>query len=64
MGPMVRESDARRVEQWVNEAVADGARVVTGGGRDGAIYQPTLLADVDPRMRVSRQELFGPAVVM
>jgi glyceraldehyde-3-phosphate dehydrogenase (NADP+) len=62
MGPMIRESDAKRVEAWVNEAVAGGARIVTGGRRRGSIYEPTLLADVDPRMRVSREELFGPAV--
>ena len=61
---MVRESDAQRVESWVNEAVAGGARLVTGGQRHGTLYQPTLVADVDPRMRISCQELFGPAVAM
>ncbi len=64
MGPMVREADAQRVESWVNEAVAGGARLVTGGQRHGTLYQPTLVADVDPRMRISCQELFGPAVAM
>ncbi len=49
MGPMIREADAQRVESWINEAVAGGARVVTGGGRRGAIFEPTLLADVDPQ---------------
>jgi glyceraldehyde-3-phosphate dehydrogenase (NADP+) len=62
MGPMIREADAKRVEAWVNEAASAGAKVVTGGRRRGAIYEPTLLADVDPGMRVSCQELFGPAV--
>ena len=64
MGPMIRESDAHRVEEWVNEAVAGGAKLVTGGKRRGALYAPTLLADVDPSMRVSRDELFGPAVAI
>src|SRR5690606_29817042 len=64
MGPMVRERDAERVEQWVNEAVQQGARLVTGGQRTGAIYQPTILADVDPRQRISCEELFGPAVAV
>jgi hypothetical protein len=49
MGPMVRQADAERVESWVNEAVAQGAKLVTGGHRHGAIYEPTLVADVDPR---------------
>ncbi len=62
VGPMIREGDAVRVEQWVQEAVQEGARVVTGGGRQGAIYAPTVVADVKPQMRISRDELFGPAV--
>ncbi|QDU30983.1 Succinate-semialdehyde dehydrogenase [NADP(+)] GabD [Anatilimnocola aggregata] len=62
MGPMIRESDAVRVEQWVHEAVAQGARLLTGGSRRGTLHEPTLLADVQPNMRISRDELFGPAV--
>jgi len=64
MGPMVRRADAERVESWVNEAVAGGAKLVAGGRRQGAFYEATLLGDVDPGMRVSRQELFGPAVAV
>jgi glyceraldehyde-3-phosphate dehydrogenase (NADP+) len=61
---MVKESEAQRVESWVKEALSAGARLVTGGERRGAIYTPTVLADVDPAMRVSRDELFGPAVTV
>jgi acyl-CoA reductase-like NAD-dependent aldehyde dehydrogenase len=64
MGPMIREEDARRVESWIHEAVAGGARLVAGGGRSGTLVEPTLVADVDPRMRISCQELFGPAVAV
>jgi acyl-CoA reductase-like NAD-dependent aldehyde dehydrogenase len=64
MGPMVREADAKRVGEWIDEAVAGGARLVTGGKRNGTMYQPTLLAEVKPGMRISREELFGPAVVV
>ncbi len=64
VGPMVRERDAERVDEWVKEAVRAGARLVTGGERRGAIYTPTVLADVKPDMRVSRSELFGPAVAV
>ena len=60
--PMVRESDAERVESWIQEAVGAGARLIAGGGRDGAVVQPAILADVDRNMRFSRDELFGPAV--
>jgi acyl-CoA reductase-like NAD-dependent aldehyde dehydrogenase len=64
IGPMIREKEAVRVEEWVQEAVTGGARVVTGGRRQGALYAPTILADVKPEMRVSRDELFGPAVAV
>jgi glyceraldehyde-3-phosphate dehydrogenase (NADP+) len=64
VGPMVRERDAERVEEWVKEAVKGGARLVTGGERHGAIYAPTVLADVKPDMRVSKSELFGPAIAV
>ncbi len=62
MGPMIRESDAARVHEWIHEAVDGGARLVTGGDRVGTMHEPTIVADVDPDMRLSRQEVFGPAV--
>lgn len=64
MGPMVRERDAVRVDEWVQQAVKDGARLVTGGHRQGALYAPTVVADVKPTMRISCDELFGPAVAV
>ncbi len=64
MGPMVRADDAVRVNEWINEAVAQGATTLTGGDYSGAIHQATVLADVKPDMRVSRDELFGPAVAV
>jgi acyl-CoA reductase-like NAD-dependent aldehyde dehydrogenase len=62
VGPMVRESDAARVESWLKEATSAGARMLAGGGRSGAVMQPSLLDGVTSDMRISRQELFGPAV--
>ena len=64
VGPMVKEKEAARVEEWVKEAVASGARLVTGGRRQGAIYEPAIVADVKPEMRISSEELFGPAVAV
>ncbi|MBX3438383.1 MAG: aldehyde dehydrogenase family protein [Planctomycetaceae bacterium] len=64
IGPMVRESDAVRVAEWIDEAVHAGAQLVTGGRRDGSRYQPTILDQVDPELRVSKDELFGPAVAV
>ncbi len=64
VGPMVKESEAVRVDAWINEAVSGGAKLVAGGGRRGAIYLPALVADVHPDMRISRDELFGPALAL
>jgi acyl-CoA reductase-like NAD-dependent aldehyde dehydrogenase len=63
VGPMVREKDAIRVEDWVRQAAEGGARVY-GGGRQGAIYAPAIIADAKPEMRISCDELFGPAVAL
>ncbi|MBH0163941.1 aldehyde dehydrogenase family protein [Fictibacillus sp. 7GRE50] len=62
IGPMIRQAEAERVEEWVNEAVADGATIVTGGRRNGAFYEPTILSDVKRDMKVCKQEVFGPVV--
>ena len=62
MGPMIRVQDAERVEAWVQEAVSTGASIVTGGTREGTMHAPTILADVAPEMKVSCDEIFGPAL--
>jgi acyl-CoA reductase-like NAD-dependent aldehyde dehydrogenase len=64
LSAMISEREAERVETWIREAVAGGARIVTGGGRNGAVVEPTVVADVRPEMRISRAELFGPAVAV
>jgi aldehyde dehydrogenase family protein/GFO/IDH/MocA oxidoreductase family protein len=64
LSAMVSEKEAQRVEAWVSEAVSSGARIVTGGQRQGAMYAPTIVADVQPQMRISCEELFGPAVAV
>jgi acyl-CoA reductase-like NAD-dependent aldehyde dehydrogenase len=65
-GPMIDEGNARRVEQWVNEAVAAGARVLCGGRRDGNRYWPTILEiDGDGRgLKVVDEEVFGPVLTV
>lgn len=61
-GPLISEQDARRVEAWTAEAVAQGATRVVGGERRGSVVPPTLLAGVTPGMRVASCEIFGPVV--
>ncbi len=64
VGPLIDEQAARRVESWVDEAVAAGARLLTGGTREGAAYAPTVLTDVPATAKVSCEEVFGPVVVV
>ena len=64
MGPMVRAQDAVRVNEWIREAVGAGARTTVGGDYSGAVHQATVVADVSPEMRISCDELFGPAVAV
>jgi acyl-CoA reductase-like NAD-dependent aldehyde dehydrogenase len=64
VGPLIDEPAARRVESWVEEAVAAGGTVLTGGTRDGAAYAPTVLTDVPATAKVACEEVFGPVVVL
>jgi glyceraldehyde-3-phosphate dehydrogenase (NADP+) len=63
-GPLIRESDAIRVEAWINEAVARGARLLTGGKRNGWFVEPTVLTGTKPGDKVNAEEVFGPVVVV
>ncbi len=64
VGPMIDEDAARRVEEWVDEAVHAGATVEVGGEREGATYPPTVLTGVPADARVCREEVFGPVLVV
>ena len=64
LSAMISEKEAKRVGDWVEEATQGGARLVTGGQRDGSIFAPTIIADVKPDMRISCDELFGPVVAV
>lgn len=64
VGTLIDEPSAQRVEAWVNEALQRGARATTGGKRHGAAYEPTVLVDVEPSMRVVCDEVFGPVVTV
>jgi acyl-CoA reductase-like NAD-dependent aldehyde dehydrogenase len=64
IGPLIRESDAIRAEQWIQEAVAGGASVLTGGRRKNSMLEPTILTGTRPEMRVNCQEVFAPVVTV
>ncbi len=69
MGPLVNEGQLQTVASYVQIGRDEGARLVTGGRRldsgahaKGSFHQPTIFADVNPKMRVAREEIFGPVV--
>lgn len=62
VGSMISETEAQRVEASIATVVADGATLVTGGQREGAVMMPAIVSGVDPRHPFAQEELFGPAV--
>lgn len=62
VGPVISEAAAKRIESWIDEAVAAGAKRLVGGPRKGAVIPPTLLTDIDDSMNVGCREIFGPVV--
>ncbi|KAL6070809.1 Aldehyde dehydrogenase [Balamuthia mandrillaris] len=60
LGPLISEGDAKRLEKWVNDAVAKGAKVLVGGKRQGVFYDATFVEDVDPSCDLYCKEAFGP----
>ncbi|MFF5422752.1 MULTISPECIES: aldehyde dehydrogenase family protein [unclassified Streptomyces] len=64
VGPLVDENAAKRVEAWVDEAVAAGAKLLAGGKREGATYAPTVLTDLPAGVTLARAEVFGPVLTV
>jgi glyceraldehyde-3-phosphate dehydrogenase (NADP+) len=64
VGPLINESAARRVEEWIKEAAAGGAKIETGGKREGSMVEPTVLTHTRPNMKVTCEEVFGPVVLV
>lgn len=62
VGPLISSGEAKRVESWVENAVGQGAEVVTGGKREGHIMVPTVLSGTTVGMQVMSEEIFGPVV--
>ena len=64
MGPMINATEAQRALDWIQEAVAGGASLLTGGTARGAMLQPTVLADTTEDMKVNCMEVFAPIVTL
>jgi len=64
VGPMIRESDAKRAESWIEEAVRGGAKLLCGGSRQGSMLNPAVLTETTPQMKVNCEEVFAPVVTV
>jgi glyceraldehyde-3-phosphate dehydrogenase (NADP+) len=64
MGSMIDLKAAERAEGWIREAVSQGAKLLTGGKRNGALLEPTVLVETKPEMQVNCQEAFAPVVTI
>lgn len=64
IGPMISEAEAERLSGWIEEAKRAGARLLCGGGRKGAMLEPTLLADVPHGLALREEEAFGPVALL
>jgi len=64
VGPMITRQAAEQTEEWVREALENGARLLCGGKREGAMFEPTVLENVKPELRISWYEAFAPVVVV
>jgi succinate-semialdehyde dehydrogenase/glutarate-semialdehyde dehydrogenase len=62
VGPMISVREAERAAAWVDEAVAQGARLLCGGRREGALFFPTILVNATTSMRVMCDEIFAPVI--
>jgi aldehyde dehydrogenase (NAD+) len=64
IGPLIRSSQCPMIDKKIKDAVAAGARLLTGGKYEGNFYHPTVVADVTPEMAAFRDELFGPVAAV
>jgi acyl-CoA reductase-like NAD-dependent aldehyde dehydrogenase len=64
IGPMIDEGEAKRIEDWIAEAVEGGAEVLCGGKREGAMLEATLVEKVGRETKLNREEAFGPVATL
>ncbi len=62
IGPLIQPQQCQFINEQIKDAIDKGAKVLTGGTHDQSFYQPTVLADVTPEMRIFHEESFGPVV--
>ncbi len=64
MGAVINEKEAKRIEEWINDAVKQGGKILTGGKRKGTVVDPTVMVDVPENAKIAFEEVFGPVVLL
>lgn len=64
LGPMINEEAAQKTEEWINEAAKSGAKIILGGKRNRTLFEPTVLENVKPELRISWLEAFAPVAIL
>ena len=64
IGPLIRVGEAERIEAWIKEAVAGGARLIAGGERQGSMIAPAILTGTKAGMKIRDEEVFGPVAIV
>lgn len=64
VGPMINETEAKRVEQWIQEAKDNNGKILSGGKRNKAMLEPTIISDAGKEINVNAKEVFAPLMTM
>lgn len=64
IGPMISEAEAKRLKNWIDDAIRGGAQILCGGTLSGSLLTPTLLEDVKPQEKIYAEEAFGPVAIL
>jgi acyl-CoA reductase-like NAD-dependent aldehyde dehydrogenase len=64
VGPMIEKDEAERIEKWVSDAKLEGVKILTGGNRDGAVFEPTIAEDAKDDSKLNADEVFAPLVTL
>lgn len=64
IGPLINEDEAKRVEKWIEEAVEANAKVLTGGKRNNAVVEPTIVEGANKKLNINSKEVFAPLITI
>lgn len=64
VGPMIKHDEALRLKKWLDKAVKKGTKILSGGQLEGVMFEPTLVENVDEKLEIYKDEVFGPVAIL